>query len=68
LNLVEKVSWIENKAFDDAEMFNTDLVERQIHTPVERLYKGNQAHGRSTVVQGNADAEGIAAIMRARRG
>jgi hypothetical protein len=40
LNLMDKMLWIENEASDDAELFNTDLVERQIHTPVEREYKG----------------------------
>ncbi|KAF2621735.1 hypothetical protein BU25DRAFT_415930 [Macroventuria anomochaeta] len=67
LDLVDKVSWTDNEAFDDADMFNTDLVERQIHAPTERLYQGNKAHGRSTVLQGNADAAGIAAILQAKR-
>ena len=67
LNLVDKVSWIDNEAFDEADMFNTDLVERQIHAPTERLYQGNKAYGRSTVLQGNADAKGIAAILQAKR-
>jgi hypothetical protein len=67
LKFVDKVEWVKNKAFDDAQMFNTDLVERQAQTPTERLYKLNEAHGRSVVVQGKADAEGIAAIIRARR-
>jgi hypothetical protein len=62
------VSWIDNEAFDDADMFNTDLVERQTYAPTERLYKGNKAHGRSTVLQGKADAQGIAAILQAKRG
>ena len=38
LDLMDKVSWVNSEAFDDADMFNTDLVERQIHTPTERLY------------------------------
>ena len=67
LNIVDKVSWIDNEAFNEADVFNTDLVERQIHTPTERLYQGNKAHGRSTVLQGNADAAGIVAILRAKR-
>ena len=67
LDLVDKVSWINNEAFDDADIFQTDLVERQIHVPIERLYQGNTAHGRTTVVQGYADAAGIAAILRAKR-
>jgi hypothetical protein len=68
LDVVDKVSWIDNEAFDEADLFNTDLVERQIYAPTERLYQGNKAHGRSTVLQGNADAAGIAAILRAKRG
>lgn len=63
LNIVDKVSWIGNKAFDDADMFNSDLVVRQMHAPAERVYQGNKAHGRSTVVQGHVDAIGITAIM-----
>ena len=27
LNLVDRVSWIENKAFGDTDMFNVDLIE-----------------------------------------
>ncbi|KAF1955559.1 hypothetical protein CC80DRAFT_493040 [Byssothecium circinans] len=68
LNLVDRVSWVDNEAFEDADMFNTNLVDRQVYAPTERLYKGNKAHGRSTVLQGNADAAGIAAILRAKRG
>lgn len=67
LDLVDKVSWVKNEAFDDAIMFNRDLVERQLHTPTERLYQGTKAHGRSTVVQGNADAASIVAILQAKR-
>jgi hypothetical protein len=68
LTLIDRAEWVENKAFDDAQMFNTDLVDRQTQDPTERLYKHNEARGRSVVVQGKADAEGIAAIIRARRG
>ncbi|KAF3029133.1 hypothetical protein E8E12_000333 [Didymella heteroderae] len=46
MNFVDKVSWVDNEAFDDATLFESDLVERQIHAPTERLYKGNKAHGR----------------------
>jgi hypothetical protein len=67
LDLVDKVSWVNSEAFDDADMFNTDLVERQLHTPTERLYQGTKAHGRSTVLQGNADAASIVAILQAKR-
>ena len=67
LDLVDKVSWVNNEAFDDADMFNTDLVERQIHTPTERLYQGTKAHGRSTVLQGKADAASVVAILQAKR-
>jgi hypothetical protein len=67
LNLIDKVSWIDNKAFDDADMFNADIVEWQTKAPTERLYQGTEAHGRSTVFQGYADAEGIAAILQAKR-
>lgn len=67
LNLVDKVLWIDNEVFDDANMFNTDLVERQIHTSTERTYQSNRAHGRSTVVQGRADAAGLVAILQAKR-
>jgi hypothetical protein len=68
LNLPEKVSWIDNEAFDDGNMFNSDVVERQNHIPVERLYQGNKIHGRSMGLNGNVDAEGIATILRARKG
>ncbi|KAI9777723.1 MAG: hypothetical protein M1816_004602 [Peltula sp. TS41687] len=68
LKLIDKVEWVENKAFDDAQMFNTDLIERQTQNPAGRLYRLNEAHGGSVVVQGKADAEVIAAIIRARRG
>lgn len=68
LGLVDKVSWIGNEAFDNSNIFQSDLVERQIHAPTERLYQGNKAHGRSMVLQGNADAAGIAAILRAKSG
>jgi hypothetical protein len=44
LDLVDKVSWIGNEAFDDASMFNSDLVEQQIHASTERVYQGNRAH------------------------
>jgi hypothetical protein len=67
LNFVDKVSWVDNEAFDDANVFNSDLVERQIHAPTERLYKGNKAHGTSTVVQGHADAAAVVAILQAKR-
>jgi len=49
-------------------MFNTDLVGGRVENPTERLYKGNEAHGRSLLLQGRADAKGIAEIIRARRG
>ena len=68
LKLNDKVEWIGNKAFDDAEMFNTDLVDSQSQNSSERLYKENEARGKSLMVQGRADAAGIAAIIRARRG
>ena len=67
LNFVDKVSWVDNEAFDDANVFNSDLVERQIHAPTERLYKGNKAHGRSTVVQGRADTASVVAILKAKQ-
>lgn len=67
LNRVDKVSWIDNEAFDDADMFNSDLVQRQNHESTKRVYQGNKAHGRSTIFQGHADAAGIAAILRAKR-
>ena len=67
LNFVDKVSWIDNETFDDANMFNTDLVERQIHTSTERVYQGNKAYGRSTVVQGRTDSASIVAILQAKR-
>jgi hypothetical protein len=68
LILVNKVSWVGNEAFDEADLFQADLVERQNNTPKERLYKNNKAHGKSMAFQGEADAEGIAAMIRARRG
>ena len=67
LNFVDKVSWVDNEAFDDANLFNSDLVERQIHGPTERLYESNKAHGRSTVVQGRADAASVVAILEAKQ-
>jgi len=67
LNFVDKVSWIDNEAFDDANVFNSDLVERQIHAPAEREYKGNKAHGTSTVVNGHSDAASVVAILQAKR-
>ncbi|KAH7061005.1 hypothetical protein BKA63DRAFT_573482 [Paraphoma chrysanthemicola] len=44
LGLVDKVSWIDNKAFDDADIFQTDLVERQIHlkTLIRHVEHGGQ--------------------------
>jgi hypothetical protein len=66
LNFVDKVSWINNEAFDDATVFNSDLVERQIHAPTEREYKGNKAHGTSTVVNGRSDAASVVAILQAK--
>jgi hypothetical protein len=68
LNLLDKVSWIENQGFDDANVFNTDLVERQAQKRRDRTYQRNNAHGRSMVINGMSDAEGVAAILRARRG
>ena len=68
LNLIDKVSWIGNEGFDDANVFNTDLVERQIYTSKNRTYTGNNGHGRSLIVNGKTDAEGVVAILRARRG
>jgi hypothetical protein len=67
LNFVDKVSWIDNEAFDDADMFNSDLVERQIHAPTERVYKGNKVHGTSTGVNGHSDAASVVAILQAKR-
>lgn len=67
-NLTDRVEWIGNQAFDDADMLNTDLVNLQVQNSTERLYKHNEAHGRSIVIQGRADAEQIAAIIQARRG
>lgn len=67
LNFVDKVSWVDNEAFDDASLFNSDLVERQIHGPTERLYESNKAHGRSTVIQGRADAASVVAILEAKQ-
>jgi hypothetical protein len=40
---VDKVSWIDNEVFDDADMFNSNLVERQIHAPTERACKSTSA-------------------------
>jgi hypothetical protein len=64
---VDEVSWIENEAFDDAVMFNSDLVEWQVHAPTERVYKGNKMHGTSTGVNGRADAASVVAILQAKR-
>jgi hypothetical protein len=67
LNFVDKVSWVDNEAYDDASLFQSDLVERQMHASTERLYTGNKAHGRSTVVQGRADAASVVAILGAKQ-
>jgi hypothetical protein len=67
LDIVDEVSWIDNEVYDNADMFNTDLVEWQIHVPTTRLYKGNKGHGRSMVHQGRADATGVVAILQAKR-
>jgi hypothetical protein len=67
LNFVDKVSWISNEAFDDADMFNSDLVERQIHAPTERVYEGNKVHGTSTGINGHSDAAAVVAILQAKR-
>lgn len=67
LNFVDKVSWIDNEAFDDADMFNSDLVERKLHAPTERVYKGNKVHGTSTGVNGYVDAASVVAILQAKR-
>ena len=68
LKLNDKAEWIKNKAYEDADMFNTDLVDGRVENQTERLYKGNEAHGKSFVLQGRADAKGIVEIIRARRG
>lgn len=67
LNFADKVSWIDNEAFDDAVIFNSDLVERQSHAPTEREYKKNKAHGTATVVNGHSDAASVVAILQAKR-
>jgi hypothetical protein len=67
LNFVDKVSWNNNEAFDDANVFNSDLVERQIQASTEREYTKNKAHGTSTVVNGHSDAASVVAILQAKR-
>lgn len=64
-DLIDKVSWVGNESFDSSYMFNTDLVEREVFRPMERLFEGNKIRGRSTAVQGHADAEAVVAIIRA---
>jgi hypothetical protein len=66
LNFVDKVSWINNEAFDDANVFNGDLVERQVYARTERVYEGNNGRGRGMVVNGNSDAASVVAILQAR--
>jgi hypothetical protein len=66
LNFVDKVSWINCQAFDDANIFNGDLVERQVHAPTERKFIGNDGHERGTVVNGNSDAASVVAILQAK--
>jgi hypothetical protein len=66
LTFVDKVSWINNQAFDDANVFNGDLVERQGHAPTERKYIGNDGHQRGTVVNANMDAASVVAILQAK--
>lgn len=68
LIFVDKVSWIGNKAFDESDLFQTDLVARQNHTPKERVFQENEVHGKSMALQGEADAEGLVAMIKARRG
>ena len=68
LKLHDKAEWIENKAFDEATMFNSDLVNFSVENSSERLYQGNEAHGKSLSVQGRVDAKGVVEIIRARRG
>jgi hypothetical protein len=67
LSFVDKVSWIDNESFDDAYMFNSDLVERQIHAPTERVYQGNKMHGRSKGFNGYLDTASVVEILQARR-
>ena len=66
LNSVDKLLYIKNEAFDDANVFNGDLVERQVHVPTERKYEANNGHGRGTVVNGNSDAASVVAILQAK--
>lgn len=67
MNFVDKVSYINNKAFGDATMFSSDFVERQIYAPTERRYEGGEAHGNATMVQGRMDAATAVAILQAKR-
>ena len=62
-----KVKWIENKAFDEAELFNTDLVNSPVQYVSEKLNKCNEAHGKAFVVRSRRGAKGIAEIIRARQ-
>jgi hypothetical protein len=68
LSFTDKVSWIDNEAFDDSDMFNSDLVERQIYAPTERIYQGNKVHGRSRGFNGRSDAASVVAILQTKRG
>jgi hypothetical protein len=52
------------RGFDDANVFNTDLVEHQIRTPTERIYKGNIIRGRSMALNGRTNAEGSETVYR----
>lgn len=67
MNLVDRVSWINNEAFDDASVFNSDLVEQQVGAPTERVFQGNKAHGTAMVVNGRSDAASVVAILQAKR-
>ena len=47
-------------------MFNSDLREREIQNPLERLYQLNISRDMSLMVSGLANAEAIAVVMRIR--
>lgn len=64
---MDKVSWVENKAFNDAVLVNADLVERPIYNSKERNYARNEVHGTSLALQGNVSGADLVSIIKARR-
>lgn len=67
LGVFEKIRWLENETFDYSVMFQSDLFERSPGHPVERKFGENKAHGRSLLMQGHNQPEGVAVVIRAHK-